>query len=55
MGTCGQHLLAAGQPQRVEELRAAERLALDARLHRRVVVVDDVVGAQQHVALRRRG
>ena len=50
-GHVRQHLLAAGQAQRVEELRAAEGLALDARLHRRRVVVDDVVGAQQHVAL----
>jgi hypothetical protein len=42
--------LAAGQAQGVEKLRAPEGLAHDLRLHRRVVVVHDVVGAQQHVA-----
>jgi hypothetical protein len=50
-GHMGHHRLAAGQAQRVEELRAAKRLAHDLRLHRCVVVVHDVVGAQQHVAL----
>ncbi len=46
----GQHLFAGGQAQRVQELGAAKGLAFDAGLHRRVIVVHDVVGAQQHVA-----
>jgi hypothetical protein len=54
-GHMGQHGLAAVQAQRVQELRAAKRLAHDLRLHRCVVVVHDVVGAQQHVAHARRG
>jgi hypothetical protein len=50
-GHVGDHRLAGLELQRVEELRAAERLANDLRLHWRIVVVHDVVGAQQHVAL----
>ena len=50
-GHMRQHVLAAGQTQGVEELRTAKGLALDAGPHRRIVVVHDVVGAQQHVAL----
>ena len=37
----------AWQPERVEELRAPERLANDLRMHRARVVVDHVVGAQK--------
>jgi penicillin G amidase len=49
-GHVGHDRLAAGQAQGVEELRAAKGLAHDLRLHRGVVVVHDVVGAQQHIA-----
>ncbi len=44
------HRLTAGQAQRVQELGSAKRLAHDLRLDRRTVVMDDVIGAQQHVA-----
>ena len=50
-GHVGQHGLAAGQAQGVEKLRAPKRLAHNLRLHGGVVVVNDVVGAQQHIAL----
>src|SRR5512138_1924478 len=43
--------LSARQLQRVEELRAAEGLVHDLGEERAVVVVDDVVGPQQHVDL----
>eukprot|EP01137_Pigoraptor_chileana_P022632 Opistho-2@7097 len=49
-GHMGQQGVAAGQAQGVQKLRTPERLAHDLRLHRRVVVVHDVVGAQQHIA-----
>ena len=52
-GHMGQHGLAAAQAQRVQKFRAAKRLAHDLGLDRCVVVMDDVVGAQQHVALAR--
>ena len=47
----GHHLVAAGQAQGVEEFRAAKGLANDLGFDRGVVVVNDVVGAQQHIAL----
>src|SRR5260221_9879965 len=49
-GHMGHHAVAAGQLQRVEELRAAKRLAQDACLHGRGIVVHHIVGAQQHIA-----
>ena len=47
----GQQRQAIGQAQGVEKLGAAKRLAHNLRLHRGQVVVHDVVGTQQHVAL----
>ncbi len=49
-GHMGQHCFAGGQAQRIKKFRAAKGLAGDLRFHRRVVVMHDVVGAQQHVA-----
>ena len=49
-GHMGQHSFAGGQAQRIKKFRAAKGLAGDLRFHRRVVVMHDVVGAQQHVA-----
>ena len=49
-----QHLAPARQAQRVEDLRAAERLVHHLGLRRRGVVVHHVVGPQQHLRARRR-
>ena len=50
-GHMGQHRLPSGKAQGVEKLRAAKRLADDFGFHRRIVIVHDVVGAQQNIAL----
>jgi hypothetical protein len=50
-GHMGHQGVATGQAQGVEKLRTAKGLAHDLRFHRGVVVVHDVVGAQQHIAL----
>ena len=51
LGTSASTLPPAREPERVEDLGAAKRLVHDFGLLRGVVVVDDVVGPQQHLHL----
>ena len=50
-GHMGHQLLARGQAQGVQKLRAPKSLADDLSLHRGIVIVHDVVSPQQHIAL----